>query len=561
MVHYKKIRDYGLIAIAILIVIIAGTYATMFKTADTTKPALQSTMQSVQSVATSNASYIGQFRNQFCGLTSIPNSNNYVTEYRLPHTCEMPLGIAVDSQARKVWYVSTKQGTLGNYNLITKQFDKEIDIPLWKVRQNPTDFSDVWSVKVSGNGDSIWFTDDKQNAIWRYSKAFGFDMYKIPEKSQTFGTISPVSLDFDSKGNVYFVSVHSPALWFGNTTQMKNGTSNGITGITMPTNSFKGVDSKHINTGSLAVDNKRNIIWISMSAFASQGEILRYKMASRSFDTFVLPEQLSLPVGLTVDKEGNLWATDHGTSIFYMLNTINYNVTMFATSKASPMIYGLNESNSLPEGSNTLPYWVQKGADDASLWFNEHQGNKIARFDPVNNTLYEYWIPTQDRLWGDCPGSSKTCGIANVLQFSRGEHGQTWFTEWSENKIGSIAPITHNSNLQLPFSVSTSPQQLTIRRGQSVEIKLNISTTSASSALNPNIDMVASGTFTPTGDLGNSTGTFSEKSFSLEPMHTKEISFIFTPATDLGTGEYTLMLGAQNDVITIMKAIKLHILD
>jgi len=105
MVHYTQIRDYGLIAIAILIVIIAGTYATMFKTADTTKPALQSTMQSIQSVATSNASSIGQFKNQFCGLTSIPNSNNYVTEYRLPHTCEMPLGIAVDSQARKVWYV------------------------------------------------------------------------------------------------------------------------------------------------------------------------------------------------------------------------------------------------------------------------------------------------------------------------------------------------------------------------------------------------------------------------------------------------------------------------
>jgi hypothetical protein len=32
----------------------------------------------------------------------------------------MPLGIEVDNQARKVWYVSTKQGVLGDYNLITK---------------------------------------------------------------------------------------------------------------------------------------------------------------------------------------------------------------------------------------------------------------------------------------------------------------------------------------------------------------------------------------------------------------------------------------------------------
>jgi hypothetical protein len=53
------------------------------------------------------------------------------------------------------------------------------------------------------------------------------------------------------------------------------------------------------------------------------------------------------------------------------------------------------------------------------------------------------------------------------------------------------------------------------------------------------------GTFTPAGDIGNSGGSFSEKSFSLEPMHTKQVSFIFTPSIDLGSGEYTLMLGAQ----------------
>jgi virginiamycin B lyase len=229
--------------------------------------------------------------------------------------------------------------------------------------------------------------------------------------------------------------------------------------------------------------------------------------------------------------------------------------------KKTWVIYGLNDSSSLPDGADTLPYWIEKGADDGSLWFNEHQGNKIAKFDPVTETLYEYWIPTQDRLWGDCAPSSKTCGIANVLQFSRGENRQTWFTEWSENKIGSIA---QNNNNQLPFSVSASPQALTLKRGQSVEIKVNISTTRVSfppSPLDLNIKTVASGTFSPTGDLGNSTGFFSEQSFSLEPMHTKQVSFVFTPAIDLGSGEYTLMLGAQNDAITIMKAVKVNILD
>ncbi|MFZ0515158.1 MAG: hypothetical protein WAM14_26410 [Candidatus Nitrosopolaris sp.] len=564
MINPKKALFYGITAITVVVIIVT-VYTTLFRSPSNNSLAIQS---SVQHVANSNNPSVEQFKNQFCGLKSIPNSNNYISEYRLPHTCEMPLGIAVDSQAGKVWYVSTKQGALGDYNLITKKFDKEISIPVWNVRKNPMDFSNVWSVKVDPKGDSIWFTDEKQNTVWRYSKSLGFDMYKIPERSSAFGTISPVSLDFDSKGNVYFVGIHSPVLWFGNVTQMKNNTSDGITKIPMPMNGFRGIDSQQISTGSLAVDNKRNVIWISLSALASEGEILRYNITSGTFDLFVLPEQLSLPVGLAVDNNGNLWATDHGTSIFYMLDTKSHNVTMFATSTASPKIYGLNESSSLPEDAYTLSYWMEKGPDDGSIWFNEHQGNKIARFDPVNNTLYEYWIPTQDRLWGDCHPSSKTCGIANVLQFSRGGNGQTWFTELSENKIGSIAPSTYNNNNngnhQLPFSVSASPQELTIKRDQSVEIKVNISTTKMSSSpttLNMNINMVSSGTFTSSGDLGNSTGSFSEQSFSLEPMNTKEISFIFTPAADLGKGDYTLMLGAQNDAITIMKAVKMHILN
>ncbi|HYA84644.1 MAG TPA: hypothetical protein VEH06_14530 [Candidatus Bathyarchaeia archaeon] len=555
MINPKNTLVYGVIAISLIVM--AVTIPTLIRFNSNNSLAIKS---GIQPIANSNNASVEQFKNQFCGLNSIPNSNNYIMEYRLPHTCEMPLGIAIDNQAGKVWYVSTKQGVLGDYNLITKKFDKEISIPVWNVRKYPMDFSNVWSVKVDPKGNSIWFTDEKQNTIWRYSKALGFDMYKIPDRSSAFGTISPVSLDFDSKGNVYFVGIHSPVLWFGNVTQMKNNTSDGIRKIPMPLGSFKDIDSKQISTGSIAVDNKRNVIWISLSAFASEGEILRYNIISRTFDTFVLPEQLSLPVGLAVDNNGNLWATDHGTSIFYTLDTKSHNITMFATSNASPKIYGLNESSSLPGDAYTLPYWIEKGADDGSIWFNEHQGNKIARFDPVTNTLYEYWIPTQNRLWGDCPPSSKTCGIANVLQFSNGENGQTWFTELSENKIGSIDPSTYynnNGSHQLCFSVSTSPSELTIKRGQSVEINLNIS----SGASLSDINMVSSGTFTPTGDLGNSTGSFSEQSFSLKPMHTKEVSFIFTPATDLGSGEYTLMLGAQNDAITIMKAVNVHILD
>lgn len=265
----KKILICGIISVAI-IGVIASANTILDRFTSNNGLAIQSNVQrAVNSNSDLSSSSIEQFENQFCGVDSSLNSNNYVTEYKLPHTCEMPLGITVDNQAGKIWYVSTKEGTLGSYNLITKRFDKEISIPIWKVRKNPIDFSNVWSVKVNPIGGSVWFTDEKQNAIWKYSKSVGFDIYKVPDSSSIFGTTSPMALGFDSRGNVYFVGMHSPVLWFGNSTLMKNGTSNGITKIPMPVNNFKGIDSKQISIGSMTLDNRRNVIWISLSALNS----------------------------------------------------------------------------------------------------------------------------------------------------------------------------------------------------------------------------------------------------------------------------------------------------
>src|SRR5262249_22816286 len=150
--------------------IITAIYTTPLFRSIRNKPIIQST---IQPGASSTNDSIGQVKNQFCGPHSIPTANNYMREYTLPHDCEMPLGLTVDSEAGQLWYVSTKQRTVGDYNLSTKKFDKETRIPVWNVRKSRIDFSNVWSVKVDPKGDGIWFTDEKQNAIWRYNKSFG----------------------------------------------------------------------------------------------------------------------------------------------------------------------------------------------------------------------------------------------------------------------------------------------------------------------------------------------------------------------------------------------------
>lgn len=505
---------------------------------------------------------IDKFENQFCGNNANPNSNQYVSEYVLPSRCEMPLGIAVDNNASKVWYISTKNGVLGSYNIKENRFDQEHTIPIWKSRQNPIDSSQVWTVKVDRQ-NNIWFTDEKQNSIWRYNNLLKtFEFFNIPGISESFGTTYPVSLDFDSSGNIYFVGIRSTSLWFGNITEMKNGTSDGISQIPIPLQGFAGIDRDLISTGSLVVDENNNSVWLSMLAFARKGLIFKYDINSKTFDVFNLPPDLRSPVGIALENNNNsdLWITDHGTSIFYKLNYSDRKITKFVTSQASPRIFGWNGTSeeleaSAPSAAYTLPYWINKGSN-GSIWFNEHTGNKIAVFNPVNMTLIEYWIPTQNALFGQCqPTNTKNCGIANILQFSVGNNNEVWFSEWSENKIGRV-----DTDKELPFSVSSSEKEITIAKGKSAEIKLNLKTTSSSTSSDQTIKMIKSGTFTATGALGNSTGSFSEELFSIAPGRSKEISFIFTPSSDLKSGEYTLMVGAENSAISYLNAIKINII-
>jgi virginiamycin B lyase len=594
----------------------------------------------------SNATAVKNSQNAFCGdneaTTGSSSTNGYITEYTLPQNCEMPLGIAVDKNDEKVWYVSTKRGVLGSYDLKQDRFDQQHVIPFWGPRKHPTEFSQVWSVIVHNDnkkqavGGDIWFTDTQQNAIWRYNKNLQlFEMYKIPGASSSFGTIYPISIEFNSIGDkILFAGTYSPSIWIGDILKMKNGTSDGISQVPIPIDNattFSGIDPLYITVGSLAIDNKQNSVWVSVFSYGNIGQIFRYNLESQSFDKrFDLPAELSSPVGMVVDngnkKSGDLWITNGGTSIFYKLNTNNGKVTKFVTSKPSPKIFGqrlfdnINENTKIQnsDGGNgaidnisknayTLPYWIQKSSD-GSLWFNEQEGNKIGRFDPDDMTLIEYWVPSQNRLWGSCSSNStnnnitnntdsvesiniednnQSCGIANVLQFSidtktnsnddnnkdrDSKHNQDnlqniWFTEWSENKI---AKVNAHDKL-LPFSVVLSSvphnKEITIKRGESKEIKVKVipeeSGPFSTISGNMNIHMVASSTFTPTGDFGNSTASFSEEWLL---MNTKDdssnhiVSFMFTPSIDLKPGQYTMMIGAENDAVSYLRGIKLRII-
>lgn len=480
------------------------------------------------------------FEQQFCGPNTSPNLNAYISEVALPTECQMPVGIAVDGS--KIWYVSTKGGILGSYDSTNGTF-MQYEIPSWPTRSLP--FTAVpswlmsWTVKLDSSGGNVWFTD-QNNTIWRFSQSTGdFEMFKVPAKY-------PSMMDFDSNNNLYIIGINSQSLFFGNVSSFQNGTSGGFREIALPLEGFSDISPNLITSGGLVVDNERNDVWVSLLAFQQKrGQLFQYDIETDRVVRIVdLPQDLGAPVGMELDNYGKVWVADHGTSTFFNYDPASDNITRFVTSVASPKIYGGNT----PPNAYTLPYWIDRGAN-GSLWFNEHTGNKMARFDPEELALVEYWVPSQNRAWTLCAPEATTCGIANVMQFGVDQNNQAWFSEWTENKIAKL-----DASKPVPIVV-TGPTGVTVAKGESAEIRLRLN---ASSDFNG--EMMAAGTFTPTGALGNSTGIFSEQSVSVPSGSAKEISFTFTAADDLEQGQYIMMLGAGNDEVSYMKAVRVNIL-
>lgn len=524
----KKIIVYAIIGV----IAVAAVYTTIFSRGAPETSAPTTNTQDEQAMEQ-------RFEQQFCGTDTSPNSNVYVTEVSLPTECEMPVGIAIDGS--KVWYVSTKPGLLGKYDSAAGTFS-EYEIPLWPTRSLPftavPSWSMSWTVKVDGANGNVWFTD-QNNTIWRFNQATeAFDMFRVPAKY-------PSMMDFDSNGNLYFIGINSQALYFGNVSKMENATSEGFREISLPLEGFAGINLDLVTAGGLVIDKERNDVWVSLLAFQQKkGQLFQYDIESDRVIRIVdLPPDLGSPVGMELDKYGNVWVADHGTSTFFKYDPSVDNTTRFVTSIASPKIYG----GSIPPNAYTLPYWIDKG-NNGSLWFNEHTGNKIARFDPEELALIEYWVPSQNRAWTLCSPEATACGIANVMQFAVNDDNQLWFTEWTENKIAKL-----DGSKQVPISVST-PVEITVARGESTEIKVTVSASTDFAG-----QMIAAGTFTPNGALGNSTGIFSEESISVSSGGSKEVSYTFTAADNLDRRQYMIMLGAGNDDLSYMKAVRVNI--
>jgi virginiamycin B lyase len=540
-----------------------------------------------------------EFEKWNCGMKSPPNSNYFVTEFKVPELCSVPIAITFDKIDNKVWFISTRNGTLFGFDPSRQTFES-YKIPFWYSRDLPAGNSWSWDIKLDNTMNSLWFTDEKLNSLWKFDKIEkNFNNYPIPFHSEFFSTSYPISIGFENNNSMYFIGIRSLSLWHAQIDNMINGTSEGLREIPIPLKDvFQTIPTYEVGLGSMAVDKETNSIWITALAFEKKGVLIRYSITDNKFEIFELPKNIKSPTGIAVDHHGKLWITDHATSSFYKISPPRYsnNITSLdiehvVTSPLSSRIIGINYDDILNKSVNlhnsTLPYWI-KTTEDNSVWTNEHVGNKIARFLPDNDTLIEYWIPTQNIYYSICDpvNSSNQCGYSNVLQFdvTTGSSNETagigssvWFTEQSENKIGFI-----DLNKVIPISLTINPKVIRLHNGNysAEKIELSVNNVDPSLSFQKQIQgfmdnstlpfkPIISGTFVPDGDLVGLKVTFDPKIIEI-----KTDQLIENETTNLGRidvtigetqyippGNYSLMIGLEGQDFSILKKVKLEVSD
>lgn len=543
---------------------------------------------------------IAEFEKWNCGKVDDINSNFYIEEIQVPEVCSIPISIAFDEKDNKVWFIGTRNGTLFEY-IPSNQTFKTYQIPNWFSRDLPAGNSWSWDLKLDKSGNNIWFTDEKLNSLWKFNKnEKEFEQFVIPFYSNSYSTAYPVSIEFMDDKNMYFVGIRSLSLWHGYTDRMTNGTSTGIEEIPIPLDGlFKGIPEYEIGIGSLAIDHAKKNIWITALAFEKKGVLIKYNLGDKNFTLYELPDSFRSPTGITLDSNDTVWITDHATSSLYKIDPPGESVTLtpsdmehIVTSPLSSRIYGVDfkdtSNKSLHIYENSLPYWIDS-TNDGSIVTNEHVGNKIARYFPGNETMIEYWVPSQNILYSVCDPNNLDieCGYSNVLQFdiesktspTLGNYtSKIWFTEQSENKIGFV-----DLEKTVPISLTVTPNHSNISggiNGETVRIdvqakiknlKGNDLTIRSDFTNEDNITLkpVISGTFTPNGDINGFEATIEpevlhinmNQNFTDSDTKFASFSILLKPVREIPPGNYNLMVGVESKDITMMKKVRLNIIN
>ena len=264
---------------------------------------------------------------------------------------------------------------------------------------------------------------------------------------------------------------------------------------------------------------------------SSQGEVTQGLLLQDFVEWYNFPAGLTTPNGVAVGPDQKIWLADTSSNYFFSFDPRTEEFTKYVTS--IPTIDSYGNASDFIKNPVSRPYWIERSDDN--LIMNEHNANRIGVFNPFSETLVEYTVPSRNPNWADCEGIDY-CGVAQVFDFAAyGE--KIWFTEWVENNIGVV-----DTSIPLPFSIDIDKKQITLEKGQTTQLTLEVAKTLFSDAFDVNVN-------------SSSTSTFSdiiithENSFSLSDKTTISVEIMASEHALSGT--HKVLLGAYTNDIAV----------
>ena len=483
---------------------------------------------------------------QFCSANEQARSNEYVKEYKIPTACTQPLAITVDPYGM-VWFAQTNTGKVAKFDPLTETFteysnavwenvEKAFVLSAIENNMEPTKLrSMMWGIDYFPDG-SIWFTDERTDAIWKFS--IDTESYDRISYSQTDENKSSLPQKLVIEGSKIIVNDFTGGrLSFLDYAQDKQG----LRHYAIPSVMDGAV------TSDFAIDSDKNVWytnWIPSGAGilvkfdypgyefqSTQGEVTQGLLLQDFVEWYNFPAGLTTPNGVAVGPDQKIWLADTSSNYFFSFDPRTEEFTKYVTS--IPTIDSYGNASDFIKNPVSRPYWIERSDDN--LIMNEHNANRIGVFNPFSETLVEYTVPSRNPNWADCEGIDY-CGVAQVFDFAAyGE--KIWFTEWVENNIGVV-----DTSIPLPFSIDIDKKQITLEKGQTTQLTLEVAKTLFSDAFDVNVN-------------SSSTSTFSdiiithENSFSLSDKTTISVEIMASEHALSGT--HKVLLGAYTNDIAV----------
>ncbi|MDE1726981.1 MAG: hypothetical protein KGH89_06905 [Thaumarchaeota archaeon] len=441
-------------------------------------------------------------------LNTTPSENPYLKEYSLPDNTA-PNGLIVDKQGT-VWVTSSKSDLLYSFDQNSEQL-KSYEIKDGNtLYQNPgQNTTMVWTV-VSDKDGIIWFSPLGTKSVWRFDSTTG----SFRSISSATGSAFQMKVDSGS-GNVWYTTLS------GNTLNVIEKNANAQTGY--QTSAF---DTGN-ETAPAGLFLQNDLLWVTE---ITTQKIIEYNIEHENGTVTRIAKikeipidnqtQLSSPTDVIVNGD-SMWLTEHGTSFLTEYDLATNQVIRYPTSQN---VYH----------ATTLPFWIRGVDNGTGLWFNEHEGNKVAYFDTVNKTMIEYEIPSR-------PKDGYLTYPLNIATDPR-DNMILWFSEWNTDKMGKI-----DGHVQVPFSISADTNKVVLSPDASKEVSVNLKITGQSPYSTNHVFLNASSSMVSNAGFENIDVKLSPDTIDLSSSHGAQLVLRNYSAPP---GNYTLGISASDGIVT-----------